>query len=450
MDSAPLLEPIDVPAVLKAATLFAGLAPEDLDRIAAVTQVRRFDGDEAVFSEGDPATCMYVIAQGRVSIVRNAADGQVVRLAMLRIGDFFGEMAIVESMTRSATARAHRKPALLLEVDRGRFRELLGANPDLSLRILACVLERLRQSNKRVVEVDHEARKYAPTLSERVTREYPHPIAVVFREMETAVDSLTKLQRLFETMESCLLYLRAVCMGLYLRQSPGARELDAEIGSSRFAPTLGALHLLVGRFLDHFDKGGMPGLPQKLHAWYSAKERDAKDVEGILRDLRNARNLLKHGSEASLDEHAAEKVLGECAPKFRDLLESLSFLRDYPLVYIQGMAYGGGIFRYTVLNCMGAFRSFHSARIESDKPFETEKLYVRDGDDLVPLTPWMELLRCGTCGDREAVLIQVWTPQVLKYLEFARGHRTEIKEVSPAVAKTVTRFVEAAEEKGRG
>ena len=67
------------------------------------------DGEEIV-RQGDTGDCMFEVLAGRVEVLQEM-DGKEVRLAVLEAGDFFGEMALFERLTRSATVRAFSSTA---------------------------------------------------------------------------------------------------------------------------------------------------------------------------------------------------------------------------------------------------------------------------------------------------------------------------------------------------
>lgn len=106
-------------------------------------------GDGAVIiHQGEVGDCMFVIQSGQVEIVR-ADGGREVRLAVQGEGEFFGEMALVEHETRSATVRAVGE-ARVLTVDQRTFDRRIREDPSLAYRILQKMSERLRELNASV------------------------------------------------------------------------------------------------------------------------------------------------------------------------------------------------------------------------------------------------------------------------------------------------------------
>ena len=76
-----------------------------MSEIYSANEIKSFKKGDVVFYEGDNDKDLFIISSGEVEIIKNVLDGEVV-LARLGEGDFFGEMAMFGSKTRSATVRA--------------------------------------------------------------------------------------------------------------------------------------------------------------------------------------------------------------------------------------------------------------------------------------------------------------------------------------------------------
>jgi ATP-binding cassette subfamily B protein len=83
-----------------------------------------------IVREGDPADALYVLVSGRARVVKRGDTGEDVALNVLRAGDAFGEMALLERTPRMATVRAS-SDVEALRLDRAAFEELAAAAPDL-------------------------------------------------------------------------------------------------------------------------------------------------------------------------------------------------------------------------------------------------------------------------------------------------------------------------------
>ena len=96
---------IDLASFLEDVPLFKGLTLEDRQRIAAISEQRRYSGDEIIFSENEPGDRMFVIIWGYVHIQRRSEDGTTLTPVTLGPKQHFGEMAMLDDVKRSATAK---------------------------------------------------------------------------------------------------------------------------------------------------------------------------------------------------------------------------------------------------------------------------------------------------------------------------------------------------------
>ena len=98
-----------------------------------------FAAGQTVFQEGEPGECAYGVQEGEVDIVLH---GNVVDTA--GPGDIIGEMALIDSLPRSASAVARTECKLVL-VDEKRFAALVQQTPYFSLHVMKLMAERLRR-----------------------------------------------------------------------------------------------------------------------------------------------------------------------------------------------------------------------------------------------------------------------------------------------------------------
>ena len=107
-----------------------------------------FDAGKVIFSEGDQGDHMYIIQSGRVSISKNVG-GREHELAVLEKGDFFGEMAIVSRIARTATATAVDSTQLLA-FDRQGFMGMIEKNAKIALNVIDKLCRRLQNANSQI------------------------------------------------------------------------------------------------------------------------------------------------------------------------------------------------------------------------------------------------------------------------------------------------------------
>ncbi len=135
-----------------------------------------------LFREGDPGDRMFVIADGRVRIVK-ALGASDVTIASLGPGDCFGEMALLDKQPRSATAVTSEESRLVI-IDGVAFEQLIRENGEIAVRIMRKLSERLREANRYLLNflASSNARRAVEVLRAAVKAEpagyRPLPVAV--------------------------------------------------------------------------------------------------------------------------------------------------------------------------------------------------------------------------------------------------------------------------------
>ncbi len=106
---------------------------------------REFNDGDLIFEEGDDSREMYVVVDGEV-IVTKRSSAREITLATLRKGDIVGEMSLLESLPRSATARA-RGTTRLLAIQPGGFLLKIRRDPTFAFEMLQTLSRRIRVTN---------------------------------------------------------------------------------------------------------------------------------------------------------------------------------------------------------------------------------------------------------------------------------------------------------------
>lgn len=104
-----------------------------------------YKAGEFVFQEGDLGTEMYVIQLGRVALLKNFR-GEEKQLGLLGKGDFFGETSVLESLPRTSSARVI-EDCRLLEINGSSLDQMLRKNPEITVRMMRKLSQRLRQTD---------------------------------------------------------------------------------------------------------------------------------------------------------------------------------------------------------------------------------------------------------------------------------------------------------------
>lgn len=130
---------------LKSIDLFSQIPGEDLSQIALITDEVQFDADDEIFCQGESGQSLFFIIEGRVRI---HAAGVSEDLAVLSERAVFGEMALLDSEPRSASATA-LSDVLCLKIERDDFNEILAEKPEIAQGIIKVLTRRLRLTNDR-------------------------------------------------------------------------------------------------------------------------------------------------------------------------------------------------------------------------------------------------------------------------------------------------------------
>ncbi|HKH13367.1 MAG TPA: Crp/Fnr family transcriptional regulator [Solirubrobacterales bacterium] len=147
--------------LLSRVPLFSELSREELERISRVSVARSFPAGVRVFHEGDHSDACYLVRKGDLRVTREHPDGRAIALATLGPGDIFGELAMLDGEARSASVET-LSDSELLALPAADVRRLLADHPGISVKLIAALTRRLRETNERV------ARQSFQTVPSRV------------------------------------------------------------------------------------------------------------------------------------------------------------------------------------------------------------------------------------------------------------------------------------------
>ena len=132
--------------ILRQVPLFASLSIDQITAVAGWFHVETFDQDAMIFLEGDPADRLWVVSAGQVKIVKHTSDGQETLLEVITPGEMFGGAGLLLA-AHPATAVA-MTPTTALSIERGSYLQLIRQHPDIALRIIDLLGERLQAAMK--------------------------------------------------------------------------------------------------------------------------------------------------------------------------------------------------------------------------------------------------------------------------------------------------------------
>ena len=135
--------------LLKKVPIFSSLEEGELRKIANLSSLHKYKKDNIILMEAETGNSLFIINKGSVKISRVSEEGKEVILAILKEGDFFGEMSLLNGKTRSANVTAIENSELLM-LRREDFYNLLNSHPELSVTLLKELAKRIRMSDTQI------------------------------------------------------------------------------------------------------------------------------------------------------------------------------------------------------------------------------------------------------------------------------------------------------------
>lgn len=127
--------------VLGTVPLFNGISKRHLRRVADKATLKRYPPLTTIVKTGDAGDAFYVILEGTASVRRPGK-----RNIKLKVGDFFGEMALLDASPRTATVEAETN-VVTLRLGRAAFQKVLESEPKVAIAMLKTMAARLREAS---------------------------------------------------------------------------------------------------------------------------------------------------------------------------------------------------------------------------------------------------------------------------------------------------------------
>lgn len=138
--------------ILAQVPFFAGFSQADLEGINHLFRERGYAPNETICFAGNPAERLFVVADGRVKLMRHSLTGKNVLLDILTPGEFFGSLSTLGDADYPDTAEAQTQTCVL-SISTGNFRQILEQNPAVVLKVLDITAIRLRAAQERVQQL---------------------------------------------------------------------------------------------------------------------------------------------------------------------------------------------------------------------------------------------------------------------------------------------------------
>jgi CRP-like cAMP-binding protein len=136
--------------ILKSIPIFSKIEAAKLKLIAFTGERMTFNVGQEVCHQGDPGDAMYVILGGTADVLIDTPAGQI-RVSEMSKNDFFGEIAILCDVPRTATIKA-REPLNTLKISKDTFYRMVGEFPTMAIEIMRELAHRVEDTNKKLRE----------------------------------------------------------------------------------------------------------------------------------------------------------------------------------------------------------------------------------------------------------------------------------------------------------
>jgi signal transduction histidine kinase len=159
---------------------FSGALGSELQKLAKADHVRRFTAGQVIFSAGEKGDGFYVVQKGGVEIFANVGNNETRVLARIGPGEFFGEMAVLDDVPRSASARAEVETKAIY-ISRAELLVFLDKRPELALKLVHEFSRRVRTLNHKYLDEILQAERLAVVgrFASTIVHDFKHPLAVI-------------------------------------------------------------------------------------------------------------------------------------------------------------------------------------------------------------------------------------------------------------------------------
>jgi CRP-like cAMP-binding protein len=114
--------------------------------------IRLYRKSEVIFEKSSTGEEMYIVCSGKVQLYAKLQNGRRSVVAVLKPGEHFGEMALVDRSPRSATAVAMQDNTALVVLDKPKFLYLVQQQPDFAFTIMETLSKRIRDTNAQLAQ----------------------------------------------------------------------------------------------------------------------------------------------------------------------------------------------------------------------------------------------------------------------------------------------------------
>ena len=129
--------------------LFSTMTAEQADVVAKAVTKQRFKRAEIIVEQGRKSNTLFIVLSGRARVLTTDSRGREVILATLQVGDYVGEMSLIDNEPHSATVQTET-PTDCLVLGRAEFEHCLDGNTAMARAVMSGLVKRLRRADQKI------------------------------------------------------------------------------------------------------------------------------------------------------------------------------------------------------------------------------------------------------------------------------------------------------------
>ena len=137
------------PQILKSVPLFSAFSDSQLSQLLSCVQHRSYPRNAFILRAGEETDALYILLSGRVKVLIPDEEGHEVILSIMGPQEFFGEMGLLDDLTRSASVET-LESCEMLRLSRAGFTNILKDNFELAMLIIRNLVRRLRDADRKI------------------------------------------------------------------------------------------------------------------------------------------------------------------------------------------------------------------------------------------------------------------------------------------------------------
>lgn len=138
---------MDEAELLKQTPLFKNLSADDIELLAQSTRIKDYKAGQSIVIEGRVGAAFFIVVSGSVEVFKRKDEADEVVLATLGAGDFFGELATMKHVPRSADVRARQETTCLV-IRRPDFESYIRQFPEVAEKVESTLIARFGEEEE--------------------------------------------------------------------------------------------------------------------------------------------------------------------------------------------------------------------------------------------------------------------------------------------------------------